>query len=128
MKLSPNDINPRVSGTQLPAVDLTRLLATPKIVEPKGPRLNLQPCGAWHLIDMPNELSPEVQGGIVITEAMRKKFDPLVVTTITKVGSSFHGLETGDKVLIERTKARQLIHDNNVYWYIEESGIIAKVL
>lgn len=128
MKMSHSDVNPMLSGNQLPDVDLARLMAKPKAIEPKGPRLNLQAVGNWLLLDMPEELSPEIQGGIIVTEASRKKFSPYAVATVLGRGPETKHLEISDRILVLRQHVDQVVVDGHSYWRLPEGAVIAKVL
>jgi co-chaperonin GroES (HSP10) len=122
----PSDINPAISDTDLPVIDFKRLTATKKI-EPKGPRLNIQPVGAWLILDMPEELSPEMQGGIVVPEASRKKFEPFAIVPVVAAGPEAKMVAVGERVIVLRMQVEGLVIDGHHYYRIPEGAIVGKV-
>jgi co-chaperonin GroES (HSP10) len=125
-RMSPRDLNPAVFGGAPAPMDFARLTAQVPI-EPAGPRLTLAPIGSWLLLDMPDELSPETQGGIIVPLESRKKFSQYVVAPVLAVGPEVRKVKVGDGVLVPRMHVVNHNHDGNAYFMFPEGAIVAIV-
>lgn len=104
------------------------------LIQPKGPRLNLQPYGLLILlggVEDEVETGETKMGGIVVPEGMKKKIDiirePYRVASVEAVAPDVTGIVKGDRVLVERRAMEQTICDGNAYWFCHIGSVKAVV-
>lgn len=97
------------------------------IIQPKGPRLKLEPIGPHLLVDMPNETEDEVVGGIHLPAGMRLQFDGFRPVKVLAIGPEVKQVKEGDTVLVTRAQVEMVVHDGHQYWRTTETAIVGIV-
>jgi co-chaperonin GroES (HSP10) len=114
----------RVESVSTPALGAA---GTDVIIQPKGPRLKLEPIGVHLLVDMPNETEEEVVGGIHLPAGMRMRFDGFRPVKVIAVGPEVKQVKEGDAVLVTRAQVDQVVHDGHSYWRTTETAIVGVI-
>ncbi len=112
-----------------PKAKLSKSLLSTQIIDPRGPRLKIEPLFDRLYVSSPDKGAEESGklGGVHIPQTASQQMNAYAIVEVEGVGPDVRWIKKGDNVLVVRSQVNQVAHDGNRYFWTAEQAVLGVV-